>query len=90
MSNHVVIEFDPSAQYEWNRCAIRSLFSHGDVDLKQLVAAAIDQKPGHYLAKITVCVEVLEHQPIQESEFLAAEATFAQEQKDHLAAGIAF
>jgi hypothetical protein len=37
MSKHVIIEIDPAAQYEWNRCAVRGLFSYSDVDLKQLL-----------------------------------------------------
>lgn len=77
MSNHVVIEFDPNATYEWNRCAVRGLFSHGDVDLKELLAEAIQNKPGHYLAKISVSVEVLEFNPLHEPEVLEQEAAIA-------------
>jgi len=68
MPNHVVIELDPNAVYEWNRCAVRGLFSHGDVDLKELLAEAIANKPGHYLAKVSVVVEVLEYSPLHEPE----------------------
>ncbi len=77
MSKHVVIEFDPNAVYEWNRCAVRGLFSHGDVDLKELLAEAIQNKPGHYLAKVSVSVEVMEYHPLHESEVSEQEAAIA-------------
>lgn len=84
MSKHVVIEFDPSAPQAWNRCAIRDLFSYGDVDLKQLVAEQLNQ-PGHYLVKVSVSVEVIEHQPLHAPEVLARETEFGPQPRDYLA-----
>ena len=81
MSQHFIIEIDPAAQYEWNRCSVRSPFSCGDVDLKQLVQQELTQ-PGHYLAKLTVAVEVVEFKPLQEPEALEREAEASQEQQD--------
>ncbi len=81
MSKHVIIELDPTAQYEWNRCAVRGLFSCSDIDLKQLLQEQLKQ-PGHYLAKLTIAIEVLEFRPLEEPEVLEREAEVTQEQQD--------
>jgi hypothetical protein len=82
MSKHVIIELDPAAQYEWNRCSVRGLFSCSDIDLKQLVQQELTQ-PGHYLAKLTVAVEVVEFKPLQEPEAMERESEASQERQDY-------
>lgn len=66
--SYFVVEIDPTAEYEWNRLCVRNPIDGSNPKLDQLVGAALEGKPGHYLAKITVTVEVLEHQPLQVSE----------------------
>lgn len=70
--SHIIIEIDPNATYAWNRCAIRGLFSHEEINLQQLVQQQLD-KPGHYLAKVSLSVEVLEFNPKLEPEVLERE-----------------
>ena len=70
MSKALIIEIDPNAQYEYNRVSIRSPFSYAEPCLKTLVRDALENQPGHYIARLTVSVEVVEHQPLQEPEAL--------------------
>lgn len=74
-TNHVVIEFDPAAQYEWNRCLIRHSLGFEGVDLKELVEKQLS-KPGQYLAKVSISVEVLEFNPALEPEVTEEEAEY--------------
>ena len=90
MSKHLIIEIDPNAQREWNRVSIRSPFSYDEPDLKQLIANALEHKPGHYIAKVSVVVEVVEHQPLQEPEVLEREAEAHQDGIDFAAPGFEF
>lgn len=90
MSKHLIIEIDPNAKYEFNRVAIRSPFSYDEPDLKQLVRDALENNPGHYIAKVSVVVEVVEHQPLQEPEVLEREAEATQDGIDFSAPGFEF
>ena len=66
--SYFVIEIDPNAKYEWNRLAIRNPMTGDNPDLKELFAAALGGQPGHYLAKVSITVEVLESCPLQPEE----------------------
>lgn len=65
-STFAIVSVDPSAEYEWNRCNVRELFSGSDINFKQLATAGLDK--GDYLVRLIVSVEIVTCNPQQEVE----------------------
>ncbi len=79
-SSFAIISVDPTAAYEWNRYAVRSLFSGADLDLKELAGKGLTK--GDYLVRVSVSVEVLEahfKQEPEEPEIIQLERDYAQD-----------
>jgi hypothetical protein len=55
----LVVEIDPSAEYEWNRLSVRDPLASSDVKLADLVAEALQHQHGSHLVKVTINVEPL-------------------------------
>ncbi len=67
MTKHYVFSLNPSAEYEWERCALRDPITTERPDLASLVAEAVGNQPGAYLVEIKVEVKVLEQVPLAQA-----------------------
>jgi hypothetical protein len=65
MIKHYVIEINPEASYEWERCTIRNPIDGNSLDLKSAIATAVGNQPGSYLIALKLEVEILEQSPAQ-------------------------
>ena len=60
MNKHYILNINPEAAYEWDRCVLRNPITGERPDLKYAISQAVQNKPGSYLIKVCLSVEVLE------------------------------
>jgi hypothetical protein len=60
MTKHYILNLDPTAKYEWDRCTLRDPITADHPALASLIAAAVGEEPGSYLVAVNIEVKVLE------------------------------
>lgn len=60
MTKHYILQLDPSAKYEWDRCSLRDPITADRPGFAELIAQAVGEQPGSYLVAVKIEVEVLE------------------------------
>ena len=60
MTKHYILNLDPTAKYEWDRCSLRDPITADRPALADLIAEAIGEQPGSYLVAVKIEVNVLE------------------------------
>ncbi|NJP12219.1 MAG: hypothetical protein HC866_24425 [Leptolyngbyaceae cyanobacterium RU_5_1] len=70
MTKHYILSLDPTAKYEWDRCALRDPITAEHPALADLVAQAVGERAGAYLVAINIEVKVLEETAIPQSKSL--------------------
>ena len=60
MNKYYILQLDPQAAHEWDRCVLRNPMTGARPDLNEEVAKAIDGQAGSYLIKVNLQIEVLE------------------------------
>lgn len=61
MKKYYILNLDPQAIHEWDRCVLRNPMTGARPDLNQEVAKVIDGQAGSYLIKVNLEIEILEH-----------------------------
>ncbi|MCY7394036.1 MAG: hypothetical protein LH647_21830 [Leptolyngbyaceae cyanobacterium CAN_BIN12] len=64
MTKHYILNLDPAAKYEWDRCTLRDPITAEHPALAELVARAVGERAGSYLVAINIEVKVLEEEAI--------------------------
>ena len=64
MTKHYILNLDPAANYEWDRCTLRDPITAEHPDLADLVARAVGERAGSYLVAIKIEVKILEEAAI--------------------------
>ncbi|MEX0270346.1 hypothetical protein AB3R30_14475 [Leptolyngbyaceae cyanobacterium UHCC 1019] len=64
MTKHYILNLDPAAKYEWDRCTLRDPITAEHPALAELVARAVGERAGSYLVAIKIEVNVLEEAAI--------------------------
>ena len=64
MTKHYILNLDPAAKYEWDRCTLRDPITAEHPALAELVARAVGERAGSYLVAINIEVNVLEEAAI--------------------------
>jgi hypothetical protein len=69
MLKHFVLNLNPQAQFEWERCTLHHPITAGQPNLAQLIAAEIPDSSAHgsYLIAVNIEVTVLESATIDQS-----------------------
>ncbi|MFM2429145.1 MAG: hypothetical protein RLZZ511_358 [Cyanobacteriota bacterium] len=69
MLKHFVLNLNPQAQFEWERCTLHHPITAGQPNLAQLIAAEIPEAHTHgsYLIAVNIEVTVLESATIEQS-----------------------
>lgn len=68
MTKHYVLNVDPAAEYDWDRCTLRDPITAERPDLAQVVAAALGKQAGAYLVSVDIQVTVLEQVPTPQAK----------------------
>jgi hypothetical protein len=66
MIKHFVLNVNPNAQFEWERCSLHNPITAGQPNLANLVAEAIAAETGSYLVSVNIEVSVLDQVPIDQ------------------------
>ncbi|MBW4622770.1 MAG: hypothetical protein KME17_25850 [Cyanosarcina radialis HA8281-LM2] len=75
MTKHYVLNLNPAAQHEWDRCALRHPITAERPELASLIAEAVGCEPGSYLVAIDIEVKILEKAPIAQSDRVPLDLT---------------
>jgi hypothetical protein len=60
MNYHYILNINPQASHEWDRCVLRNPITGERPDLQTAIANAVANQPGSYLIKVSINVEILE------------------------------
>jgi hypothetical protein len=60
MNKYYILNLDPQATHEWDRCVLRNPITGARPDFQSEVAQMMDHQPGSYLVKINLQIEILE------------------------------
>lgn len=66
MNRHYVLSINPQADCEWDRCVLRNPITGERPDLQNAIANTVTDRPGSYLIKVSINVEILEQKTIDE------------------------
>ena len=60
MNHHYILNLNPQASSDWDRCVLRNPITGERPDLTTEIAEAVNNQAGSYLIKVTLQVEILE------------------------------
>ncbi|MEN9518303.1 MAG: hypothetical protein RLZZ381_891 [Cyanobacteriota bacterium] len=60
MNKYYILNLDPQATHEWDRCVLRNPMTGARPDLNAEVAKVINAEAGSYLIKVDLQIEILE------------------------------
>ena len=60
MDKYYILNLDPQAVHEWDRCVLRNPMTGARPDLNEEVARLVDGREGSYLIKVNLQIEILE------------------------------
>lgn len=71
MMKHYILNLNPTAKHEWDRCILREPLTAKRPDIAKLIAEAVGADTGTYLVSVNIEVKVLEQAPIPQAEQLS-------------------
>lgn len=63
MNKYYILNLDPQATHEWDRCILRNPITGARPDFQEEVAQIMDGQPGSYLIRVNLQIEILEKNP---------------------------
>lgn len=70
MTKHYILNLNPTAKHDWDRCSLRDPITAKRPELAKLIAEAIGAEPGSYLVSVNIEVKVLEQVGMPQAEQL--------------------
>jgi hypothetical protein len=67
MTKHYILNINPQAEREWEKCTLRNPISGEHPDLKAAIAEAVGNQSGSYLIAVNIEVQILEKAEITAS-----------------------
>ena len=67
MIKHYILNVNPQANYEWDKCILRNPLTGERHDLTTAIAETINREPGSYLISVNIDVQILEETKIDRS-----------------------
>lgn len=74
MVKHYILNLNPTAKHDWDRCILRDPITAKRPELAKLIAEAIGAEPGSYLVSVNIEVKVLEQAATPQVEQLPLNA----------------
>ncbi len=71
MIKHYILNLNPTAKHEWDRCILRDPLTAKRPDLAKLVSEAIGANSGSYLVSVNIEIRVLENAAVPQTEQLS-------------------
>ncbi|WP_088240039.1 hypothetical protein [Calothrix rhizosoleniae] len=71
MIEHYILNLNPTAKHEWDRCILRDPLTGQRPDLAKLVAEAIGANAGNYLVSVNIEIKVLKQTNVPQTEQLS-------------------
>lgn len=68
MNKHYILQLNPNASHDWDRCTLRDALTGGRPDLARLIAEAVGEQAGSYLVAVNIEVQVLQQAPVLQPE----------------------
>lgn len=62
MIKHYILNLNPTAKHEWDRCILRDPLTGKRPEIAQLIAEAVGADAGNYLVSVNIDVKILEGQ----------------------------
>jgi hypothetical protein len=63
MMKHYILNLNPTAKHEWDRCIIRDPLTAKRPDIAKIIAEAVGADTGSYLVSVNIEVTVLQEAP---------------------------
>ena len=67
MMKHYILNLNPTAKHEWDRCILRDPLTAKRPDIAKLIADAVGADTGSYLVSVNIEVTVLEQAAVPKS-----------------------
>ena len=64
---HYILNLNPQADYDWDKCVLRNPLTGERLDLTNAIAETVNQEAGSYLISVNIEVKVLEKTTIAQS-----------------------
>lgn len=71
MIEHYILNLNPTAKHEWDRCILRDPLTGQRPDLAKLVAEAVGANAGSYLVSVNIEIKVLKQACVPQVEQLS-------------------
>ncbi|BBD66724.1 hypothetical protein NIES4072_60010 [Nostoc commune NIES-4072] len=71
MMKHYILNLNPTAKHEWDRCILRDPLTAKRPDIAKLIAEAVGADTGSYLVSVNIEVQVLEQAAVPQAEQLS-------------------
>ncbi len=71
MIEHYILNLNPTAKHEWDRCILRDPLTAQRPDLAKLVAEAVGANAGSYLVSVNIEIKVLKQAGVPQAEQLS-------------------
>ena len=71
MMKHYILNLNPTAKHEWDRCILREPLTAKRPDIAKLIAEAVGADTGTYLVSVNIEVTVLEQAAVPQAEQLS-------------------
>ncbi len=71
MIKHYILNLNPTAKHEWDRCILREPLTAKRPDMAKLIAEAVGADTGSYLVSVNIEVQVLDQAVVHQAEQLS-------------------
>lgn len=75
MIKHYILNLNPTAKHEWDRCILRDPLTAKRPEFARLIAEAVGADTGSYLVSVNIEIEVLEQAAVSQTEQLSLPLT---------------
>ncbi|WP_414566816.1 MULTISPECIES: hypothetical protein [unclassified Anabaena] len=71
MIKHYILNLNPTAKHEWDRCILRDPLTAKRPEIAKLIAEAVGADTGSYLVSVNIEVQVLQEAAVPQAEQLS-------------------
>ncbi|MBD2254088.1 hypothetical protein [Nostoc parmelioides] len=71
MIKHYILNLNPTAKHEWDRCILRDPLTAKRPEFAKLIAEAVGADTGSYLVSVNIEIQVLEEAAVPQAEQLS-------------------
>jgi hypothetical protein len=80
MTHHFVLNIQPQAQYDWDKCTLRNPITGERPDFIEMIASEVGNETGAYLISINIDVQILEKVALSKTKTVVLNPSKANKQ----------